>query len=60
MRWVVMGNKRFKMDIKHVLGHVTHKAAKRINTPVMIIKQHKMPAYSTGKQAFFNYYRLSK
>lgn len=35
---VVMSNKRSKMDIKHVLGHVTHKVAKRVNTPVMIIK----------------------
>ncbi|CEA02103.1 Universal stress protein family protein [Jeotgalicoccus saudimassiliensis] len=35
---IVMSNKRSKMDIKHVLGHVTHKIAKRVNTPVMIIK----------------------
>ncbi|WP_052255984.1 universal stress protein [Salinicoccus sp. YB14-2] len=35
---VVMSNKRSKMDIKHVLGHVTHKIAKRVNTPVMIVK----------------------
>lgn len=35
---VVMSNKRSKRDIKHVLGHVTHKVAKRVNTPVMIIK----------------------
>lgn len=35
---VVMSNRRSKMDIKHVLGHVTHKVAKRVNTPVMIIK----------------------
>src|SRR5699024_4815726 len=31
---VVMSNRRSKMDIKHVLGHVTHKVAKRVNTPV--------------------------
>lgn len=35
---VVMSNRRSKMDIKHVLGHVTHKIAKRVNIPVMIIK----------------------
>lgn len=35
---VVMSNKRSKIDIKHVLGHVTHKIAKRVNTPVMIVK----------------------
>lgn len=35
---VVMSNRRSKMDIKHVLGHVTHKIAKRVNTPVMIVK----------------------
>lgn len=35
---VVMSNKRSKRDIKHVLGHVTHKIAKRVNTPVVIIK----------------------
>ncbi|AKG72814.1 universal stress protein [Salinicoccus halodurans] len=35
---VVMSNRRSKRDIKHVLGHVTHKVAKRVNTPVMIIK----------------------
>ena len=35
---VVMSNKRSKRDIKHVLGHVTHKVAKRVNIPVMIIK----------------------
>lgn len=35
---IVMSNKRSKRDIKHVLGHVTHKVAKRVNTPVMIIK----------------------
>ena len=35
---VVMSNKRSKMDIKHVLGHVTHKIAKRVNTPLMIVK----------------------
>ncbi|WP_092596072.1 universal stress protein [Jeotgalicoccus aerolatus] len=35
---IVMSNKRSKRDIKHVLGHVTHKVAKRVNIPVMIIK----------------------
>lgn len=35
---VVMSNKRSKRDIKHVLGHVTHKIAKRVNTPVVIVK----------------------
>ena len=35
---VVMSNRRSKMEIKHVLGHVTHKIAKRVNLPVMIIK----------------------
>lgn len=35
---VVMSNKRSRRDIKHVLGHVTHKVAKRANIPVMIIK----------------------
>ncbi|WP_342388555.1 universal stress protein [Salinicoccus bachuensis] len=35
---VVMSNRRAKRDIKHVLGHVTHKVAKRVNTPVLIIK----------------------
>lgn len=35
---VVMSNRRSKRDIKHVLGHVTHKLAKRVNIPVMIIK----------------------
>ncbi|CAD2073010.1 Universal stress protein family protein [Jeotgalicoccus aerolatus] len=35
---VVMSNRRSKRDIKHVLGHVTHKIAKRVNVPVMIIK----------------------
>lgn len=35
---IVMSNKRSRRDIKHVLGHVTHKVAKRVNTPVMIIK----------------------
>mgnify|MGYP000853344097 CR=1 FL=1 len=35
---IVMSNKRSKRDIKHVLGHVTHKVAKRANIPVMIIK----------------------
>ncbi|CAM4161527.1 universal stress protein [Lacicoccus alkaliphilus] len=35
---VIMSNKRAKMELKHVLGHVTHKVAKRVNTPVMIIK----------------------
>lgn len=35
---VVMSNRRSKMELKHVLGRVTHKIAKRVNTPVMIIK----------------------
>ena len=35
---VVMSNKRSKREIKHVLGQVTHKIAKRINIPVMIVK----------------------
>lgn len=35
---VVMSNKRSKRNIKHVLGHVTHKVAKRASIPVMIIK----------------------
>ncbi|MGV3276416.1 universal stress protein [Staphylococcus hyicus] len=35
---VVMSNKRAEMDIKHVLGHVTHKIAKRVNVPVLIVK----------------------
>ncbi|CEA02096.1 Universal stress protein family protein [Jeotgalicoccus saudimassiliensis] len=35
---VVMSNKRSKRTLKHVLGHVTHKVAKRANIPVMIIK----------------------
>lgn len=35
---VVMSNRRSKMDIKHVLGNVTHKVAKRVNIPVMIVK----------------------
>ncbi|MCG1010140.1 universal stress protein [Salinicoccus sp. ID82-1] len=35
---VVMSNRRSKREIKHVLGHVTHKVAKRVNTPVLIIK----------------------
>ncbi|UXR71511.1 universal stress protein [Staphylococcus sp. IVB6240] len=35
---VVMSNKRSEVDIKHVLGHVTHKIAKRVNIPVLIVK----------------------
>ena len=35
---VVRSNKRSKREIKHVLGQVTHKIAKRINIPVMIVK----------------------
>ncbi|HIW11628.1 MAG TPA: universal stress protein [Candidatus Salinicoccus stercoripullorum] len=35
---ILMSNRRSKMELKHVLGHVTHKIAKRVNTPVMIIK----------------------
>ncbi|MDN6206176.1 MAG: universal stress protein, partial [Staphylococcus simulans] len=35
---VVMSNNRSRIEIKHVLGHVTHKVAKRSNTPVLIVK----------------------
>lgn len=35
---VVMSNKRSRVEIKHVLGHVTHKVAKRSNVPVLIVK----------------------
>lgn len=35
---VVMSNKRSRVELKHVLGHVTHKVAKRANTPVLIVK----------------------
>ncbi|GEP85783.1 universal stress protein family [Staphylococcus piscifermentans] len=35
---VVMSNKRSRVELKHVLGHVTHKVAKRSNTPVLIVK----------------------
>ena len=35
---VVMSNKRSRIEIKHVLGHVTHKVAKHSNTPVLIVK----------------------
>ncbi len=35
---VVMSNRRAKREIKHVLGQVTHKIAKRANTPVLIVK----------------------
>ncbi|WP_020007908.1 universal stress protein [Salinicoccus albus] len=35
---VLMSNRRSKRDIKHVLGHVTHKIAKRVNKPVMVVK----------------------
>ncbi|ARJ50626.1 universal stress protein [Staphylococcus lutrae] len=35
---IVMSNKRSEVDIKHVLGHVTHKIAKRVNIPVLIVK----------------------
>lgn len=35
---VVMSNKRSRMHLKHVLGHVTHKVAKRVNIPVIIVK----------------------
>ena len=35
---VLMSNRRSKRDIKHVLGHVTHKVAKRVNKPVMVVK----------------------
>lgn len=35
---VVMSNKRSRRDTKYVLGNVTHKVAKRVNTPVLIVK----------------------
>ena len=35
---VVMSNQRSRRELKHVLGHVTHKVAKRVNTPVLIVK----------------------
>lgn len=35
---VVMSNRRSKREVKHVLGHVTHKVAKRVNKPVLIVK----------------------
>ncbi|UXV35396.1 universal stress protein [Staphylococcus sp. IVB6181] len=35
---VVMSNKRSRIEIKHVLGHVTHKVAKRAHVPVLIVK----------------------
>lgn len=35
---VVMSNQRARRELKHVLGHVTHKVAKRVNTPVLIVK----------------------
>ena len=35
---VLMSNQRSERDIKHVLGHVTHKVAKRVNIPVLIVK----------------------
>lgn len=35
---VVMSNKRSKRELKHVLGYVTHRIAKRANIPVLIVK----------------------
>lgn len=35
---IVMSNKRAKREVQHVLGDVTHKIAKRVNIPVLIIK----------------------
>lgn len=35
---VVMSNHRVSIDIKHVLGDVTHKVAKRSPVPVLIVK----------------------
>lgn len=35
---IVMSNKRARREIQHVLGDVTHKIAKRVNIPVLIIK----------------------
>ena len=35
---VVMSNHRVSIDIKHVLGDVTHKVAKRSPIPVLIVK----------------------
>jgi len=35
---VVMSNHRVSIDIKHVLGDVTHKEAKRSPIPVLIVK----------------------
>ena len=35
---VVMSNQRARRELKHVLGHVTHKVAKRVNKPVLIVK----------------------
>ena len=35
---VVISNKRSRVELKHVLGHVTHKVAKRAHTPVLIVK----------------------
>lgn len=35
---VIMSNHRVSLDIKHVLGDVTHKIAKRSSVPVLIVK----------------------
>lgn len=35
---VIMSNHRVNLNIKHILGDVTHKIAKRSPVPVMIIK----------------------
>ena len=42
---IVMSNKRSKRDIKHVLGHVTHKVAKRKHTG----NDHKITQVKTKK-----------
>ncbi|RIN23524.1 universal stress protein, partial [Staphylococcus succinus] len=34
----IMSNHRVNLNIKHILGDVTHKIAKRSPVPVMIIK----------------------
>ncbi|HDC3093183.1 TPA: universal stress protein, partial [Staphylococcus aureus] len=35
---VIMSNHRVDLNIKHVLGDVTHKIAKRSSVPVLIVK----------------------
>ncbi|MDN6837075.1 MAG: universal stress protein, partial [Staphylococcus equorum] len=35
---VIMSNHRVSLNIKHVLGDVTHKIAKRSSVPVLIVK----------------------